>query len=193
MYKIRQFGKNLIQFHRKKLIAFTLIFISLLALVIILKNLPLARSTEEDGRFTLPAAKATYEIQREIIFPLKDAKGETVSNIKYKILNTELQDQIISKGKKYTTVKGRTILILNLKITNEFDKAIEINTRDYVRLSVGMSEEWLAADIHNDPVAIQPISTKYTRLGFPINDDNKNLRLQVGEINESKEIIEINF
>lgn len=193
MYKIRQFGKNLIQFHRKKLIAFTLIFISLLALVIILKNLPLTRSTEEDGRFLLPAAKATYEIQREFIFPLKDAKGETVSNIKYKILNSELQDQIISKGKKYTTVKGRTILILNLKITNEFDKAIEINTRDYVRLSVGMSEEWLAADIHNDPVAIQPISTKYTRLGFPINDDNKNLRLQVGEINESKEIIEINF
>ena len=127
-------------------------------------------------------------------FPLKDNKVEKVAEVKYMIEKAELRDEIIVQGKRATAVKGRTFLIFNLKVSNEFTQSIEINTKDYVRLSVnGNEEEWLAPDIHNDPVTVQAISTKYTRVGFPINDSDTNLIIRIGEIEGEKEKIPLEF
>lgn len=148
----------------------------------------------KDERIEIKGAKANIELNREFKFPLRDNTGEEVSNIKYIINSAELRDEIIVKGSRATAVKGRTFLILNLKIANEFDQTIEIDTRGYVRLTVNDNEdEKLAPDIHNDPVEVQAISTKLTRVGFPINDTDENLKLHVGEISGNKETIELNF
>ena len=142
----------------------------------------------------LPAAtKARQILNKEFEFPLKDGKGKEVSKIKYKIESAELQDSIIVKGQRARSVKGRTFLILNLKVSNNFTQGIEINSRDYVRLLVNSSKESMAADIHNDHVEVQAISTKFTRLGFPINDSDKNLMLRIGEIKGKKETVKLNF
>ena len=139
-------------------------------------------------------AEKTLEINKEFAFPLKDNKGEKVAEVKYMIEKAELRDEIIVQGKRATAVKGRTFLIFNLKVSNEFTQSIEINTKDYVRLSVnGNEEEWLAPDIHNDPVTVQAISTKYTRVGFPINDSDTNLIIRIGEIEGEKEKIPLEF
>lgn len=173
-----------------------MVIIVVLVSIFTLKNALPANSgdkSQDDSRISLPEAKAKVDLNKNFSFPLKNQKGEEISRIDYSIIDASLQDQIISKGKSYTTIKGRTILILNLKITNQHDKAIEINSRDYIRLVVGKSSELLAADIHNDPVMIQATSTKYTRLGFPISDADKNLKVMVGEIGGSKEEVAINF
>lgn len=147
-----------------------------------------------DKRQEVQGARASQNLNREFAVPLKNAEGEEVSKIRYRIEKAELRDEIIVKGQRATAVKGRTFLILTLKITNEHSQAIEIDTRDYMRLSVnGKGEEWLAPDIHNDPVEVQAISTKYTRLGFPINDNDKNLTLRVGEIDGEKEKINLDL
>lgn len=147
-----------------------------------------------DNRVEIIEAKEHADINREFEFPLKDSEGNEVSKLKYMIESADLHDEIVVKGQKATAVKGRTFLILGLKITNEFDQPIEINTRDYARLIRNDNEEEkLAPDIHNDPVQVQAISTKLTRIGFPINDTDTNLMLLVGEITGDKETIEINF
>jgi len=134
------------------------------------------------------------EINREFSFPLNDSKGKEVSNIKYVIQRVELQNEIIVKGQKATAVKGRLFLIVYLKITNEYSQKVQMNTKDYVRLSVnGNQVEWLAPDIHNDPVEIQAQSTKVTRLGFPISESDTKLLLRIGQINGDKQMIELNF
>jgi hypothetical protein len=51
----------------------------------------------------------------------------------------------------------------------------------------------LAPEIHNDPVEVQALSTKYTRLAFPIDDTYKDLTLYVGEINGHKDAIKLNL
>jgi hypothetical protein len=151
-------------------------------------------SQATDERIEIQGAKATIELNREFTFPLRDNNGNEISDIKYIIRSAELRDEIIVKGSRATAVKGRTFLILNLKISNEYDQTISINTRDYVRLTVNDNEEEkLAPDIHNDPVEVQAISTKLTRIGFPVNDTDENLKLYVGEISGDKEIIELNF
>lgn len=194
-YRIRDFSK-ITHFRVKKLILAGVVIIAVLLAIFALKNVLMAKSgnkTRDDSRISFPGAKAKIDINRNFSFPLTDQKGKEVSRIEYSIINAELQDQIVSKGKNYTTVKGRTILILNLKITNQHDKPIEISSKDYIRLSVNGSSELLAADIHNDPVMVQATSTKYTRLGFPIYDTDKNLKVLVGEIGGNKEEVAINF
>ncbi len=147
--------------------------------------------TNKDQRIVISNALATMQVNKELAIPVKDAKGVELTKLRYFIESAELRTEIIVKGKRAIAVKGRKFLILTIKIINDFDRPIDLSTRDYVRLSVNDNEkELLAADIHNDPVSIQPISTKLTRIGFPINDTDKNLTLYVGEIkNTNKEKI----
>lgn len=185
----------------KHLFAVLVILIILFAGFILIKNASKNQSSAsntstlgaEDQRVNVQKPKSTQELNRQFSFPLKGADGNEVSQIKYEIQNVELRNEIIVKGQKATAVQGRTFLILNLKITNNYDKSIQINARDYVRLVVNNAPDKLAPDIHNDPVEIQAISTKYTRLGFPINDTDKNLVLQIGEISGPKESITLNL
>ena len=108
-------------------------------------------------------------------------------------LYPEIRDQIIIQGKKYASVDGRKIFVVSLKITNEFDQGIEINSRNYLRLSTNGNEEWLAPEYHNDPVTVQAISTKPTRVAFTVDQSAKDLVLQVGEIKGEKQKIEISI
>lgn len=149
--------------------------------------------TSTDG-VKIKSPKASQAIEQEFLFPLTNGTGEEVSEIKYFIDKAEKMDEIVVKGQRATSIRGRTFLILTLKITNNYEQGIEIDTKDYVRLSVnGNQEEWLAPDIHNDPVLVQAASTKFTRVGFPIYDIDKNLVLRVGQIGKDKEYIELSI
>ena len=142
------------------------------------------------NKIEVSGAKASQEIKRELLFPLRSKEGQNLSDIKFFIEKAELRDEIVVQGKRATSIKGRTFLIITTKITNQYSQAISMNTKDYIRLSVNNNEEeWLAPDINNDPVEIQAISTKYVRVGFPINETDRNLILRVGEINGEKEKI----
>jgi hypothetical protein len=147
-------------------------------------------SVQADPRVTIEQAKASQTINKDFEFPLKDAKGTVVTTIKYTVQSAELHDEIIVKGQRATSVKGRTFLIIALKITNDYDKSVDIQSKDYIRLVVnGNDKEPLAPDIHNDPVTVQAQSTKFTRVGFPINDTDKNMSLRVGELDGTKQTV----
>ena len=197
----KKFSFSWPRFNRPRFTAFPIKrYIPLLLLILILGAIvaitinKLRIASSKDERIQVQGAKASMAINKELTFPLKDAAGKEVSKLKYFIEGADLRDEIIVKGQRAVAVKGRTFLILTIKLTNEYDKALDVNVRDYIRLSVnGNEQELLAADIHNDPVAVQAISTKNTRLGFPIKDTDKNLVLLVGEIKENKEKIALHL
>ena len=154
----------------------------------VISSKPSSRETVE--KVEVMGAKAAQELGREFLFPIRDDSGEELSKLKYIIDQVELRDEIVVKGQKLTTVNGKTFLILTLKIVNEYEKPVDINTRDYVRLTVnGNDADRLAPEIHNDPVKVQAISTKFTRVGFPIDEGDNVLMLRVGEIEGDKEKI----
>jgi uncharacterized protein YwlG (UPF0340 family) len=112
------------------------------------------------------------------------------------IQSVNIQKQIIVQGQRATAINGREFLIVNLKITNNLKKTIQLNTRDYIRIiTAGDANEQLAADIHNDPVEVQAISTKFTRVGIALDeaDTKKTIHLKVGEIDGTKQNIDLNF
>lgn len=179
---------------RKKIIPVALLVIGLGVIIVIAGRTLSASTTQKGTQTAVKGPLATLQINKEMSFPLLDAKGVELTRIKYTIENAELRDEIIVQGRRATAVQGRVFLIVNIKIDNSYDKSLSINSRDYLRLAVnGNNEQLFAADIHNDPVSVQAISTKRTRLGFPINTSDTNLVLKVGEIKGEKEDINLNF
>ena len=145
------------------------------------------------NRLSVPAPVATQQLNKTFNFPLRDDKGKEVSKVAYTIQSADLQDAFVFQGKLATAVKGRTFLIVNLKVTNPYSKTIQINAKDYIRVKVNGSSEQLAPEIHNDPVEVQADSTKYTRVGMAINDSDKNITLLVGELQGSKTSINLSL
>lgn len=151
-----------------------------------------AQGTSQQVSIAKPLASET--LNKEFDFPLKDSTGKEVSKFQYVIQSAELDNQVIIKGEEATAIQGKEFLVINLKITNNYDQAVQLNTRDYIRLIVNNdATEKLAASIHNDPVDVEPISTTFTRLGFPIDANVSNLTLEVGEIDGPKQTIQLNL
>lgn len=147
-------------------------------------------SSTQTSQSTLATTRASEDLNKDFNFPI--SKEKDASKLKMTIEKAEFVDEIVVKGQKASAVPGRTFLILSVKLTNPSEQTIKMDTRNYVRLSVNKNEsEFLAPDIHNDPVEVQAISTKLTRLGFPVNTTDRDFVLQVGEIKGDKEKIEL--
>jgi hypothetical protein len=164
------------------------------AVILLVRFNPFAPNSQASSgnKTVIKDALATETLNREFKFPLKDDKGETLGEIKYIIENAELRDEIVVKGKKASAVAGKRFLVLNLKITNDTNQNISMNTKDYVRLFVnGNESEPLSPNIHNDPVVVDAISVKPTRIGFAINEADSNLKIKIGEIKGEKQTIDL--
>ncbi len=136
----------------------------------------------------------TFPIDRSFDFPLTNDSGKSIGKFKYNIKSAELRHQIVIKGQSASAISGRVFLVINIEITNALSQGLQINTRDYLRISVnGNDQELFAPDIHNDPVEAQAISTTNTRVGLAINETDRDIKLQVGEINGKKTIIPLEF
>lgn len=150
-------------------------------------------SKVSDPRVSILDAKATQTINRDFEYPIKDSNGKEVTKLKLHFDTIDKRDQIVVNGKTATAVKGRTFMVVSIKIDNNaYSNPIQVNMSNYVRLTINGNEaEMLAPEIHSDPVVIQSESTKLTRVGFPVDDNDKNMVLWVGEIKGKKEKIDI--
>lgn len=149
-------------------------------------------SNEDQEMVAAPSAGPhdSGAIDQQITIPIKDADDQEIAEIDYKLAEYELTNEIIVQGRKATAIEGREFLIIILEITHNYENVIQINSKDYIRLSID-GGEWLSPDIHNDPVEIQPNSTKYTRVGFPINVSDDNFSIRLGEIDGEELIFEL--
>lgn len=175
-------------------ITLIIILVVIFALIKLNPFKPQSAKTVTSSKTSINKALATAVLNKEFKFPLKDDKGEIVGEIKYIIENAELRDEIIIKGKRAYAVDGKEFLVLNLKIVNESNKNISMSTKDYTRLFLNKNEnEPLSPSIHNDPVVVDAISVKPTRIGFSISKPDKDIKIKVGEIKGEKTTIDIKF
>lgn len=182
--------------NKKKLLKYLgvliVIFITVLVVRSIFTTSTSNNKTEESS--ALKNATVTKELGKEVGISIKDNGGKEVDKITMRLENIELRDEIIVKGQKASSVAGRSFLVVNIKLSNPLEQGVEINTKDYLRLGTGAEpSEWLAPDIHNDPVLVQAISTKPTRVAFPVNASERRFVLQIGEISGDKEKVELDL
>lgn len=152
-------------------------------------------NTAVDPRIVITDAKATQKINKDYSYPINDKDGKVATQLKLHIDTIEKRDEIIVNGARATSVKGRTFLVVSIKIDNNtYNNPLQVNVGDYFRLTMnGKDSEFLATDINSDPVMIQAASTKTTRVGFAVNDSDKKLKLWVGEIKGAKQEIDLSI
>jgi hypothetical protein len=131
----------------------------------------------------------TGVINKKFSIPINDSANTRVGEIDYFLKDYEKRGEISVQGKSATAVSGRAFLVINLEVTNDLDRAIEVNTRDYIRLLKNKEDILYAPDVHNDPVEIQPSSTEETRVGFAVDDADRDFVLQIGETEGQKELL----
>lgn len=190
---------NTSSLRQKKFVRFLLLFVIVSIIVFTIaqvlssapeQQLPSVASSETQ----LKGAKLSAPIARVFTFPLtKDKDGKSTIEFTFYLDRVDTHDQIVLKGQRATAVEGRDYLLVLIKITNSHNQTFKINTKDYVRLSIDGGTEWLAPQVHNDPVEVQAISTQSTRLGWFVNEGQREFLLQVGEIDGPKESISLNL
>jgi hypothetical protein len=140
----------------------------------------------------LPENKSeTVLIGDTFTIPIKNPEVDMTEEIAYTLSSYEIAKEIMVNGQTAQAIPGRTFFVVDIQITNPLERVIEIKSSDYLKLSVNNSDSYLAPDIHSDPLVVQPKSSKFTRLGFPINTSDKDFSLQFGEPDGAKEIIDL--
>lgn len=135
----------------------------------------------------------TLTLDKKFEFPGLDDNGKEKGTLELRITDVEKTSQVIVQDKNYTAKGNKTFLIVNLELKNETTKRLNIFPGDLIRLIVDDEEKKFAPDLHNNYVQVAPISTKIDRLGFVIDQGASNLKLQVGELEEKKEILKLEF
>lgn len=174
-----------------------LLIAALLVLVLIVLLLGLGRRSEV-GR-SLPGlssnlnVKKTSQINKAFNFPIRGGNGQAIDqNLKMTMTTIELTKNILIKGKPATARDGKIFLILNLELDNPTNNQLGLAPVELIRL-VDPSGKRYAPDVHNDKVTVEAISIKKTRVGFVVDDNQTEWKIQVGEVNGPKETIDVKF
>lgn len=125
----------------------------------------------------------------EIQIKTKDGK-ETGEKLLITVTSIEKTDNILIQNKPAKTKAGKTFLIINLEIQNDTKKQLKVKPVDMVRL-IGNDGRNYAPDVHNNEVSSEPISLKRTKVGYVVDEVQKNFKLLIGEVRGTQETIEI--
>lgn len=173
------------------IIVLVVLFVALRGLTLQAKKKQVAGEASQQNNQPL---SQIVSLNKDFVFPALDDSAKKKGTINLKVTDVEKTDKVIVQDKTYTSQNNKVFLIVNLELKNESPKRLNIFPGDLIRLIVDDQEEKkLAPDLHNNYVLVAPISTKIDRVGFVVDNNFKNLKLQVGELEEKKEIIEIKF
>ena len=75
---------------------------------------------------------------------------------------------------------------------NSTSNQLTVRPVDFIRLTDSEGRTF-APDVHNNDVVVEPISIKKTRVGFVVDENQKEFKFLVGEINGPKKEVIVRF
>lgn len=135
-------------------------------------------------------AKLSAETKVEKSFELT-AKKYTKDKFKISVIKAEKVKIVTTKNQPISAKENEEFLLLRLEIENNQEYPIVMDNRNYFRLL--KDDKKLAPDFYNGEIQVDAISTKKDTIGFIIDESEKEFKLQMGEIDGTKEIIEFKF
>jgi hypothetical protein len=132
-------------------------------------------------------------VNRKFEIPIRSSSG-TVTGEKLSInLSTiDKSNKILIQGKPATARAGKTFVILNLEIDNSTKNQLTVRPVDFIRLQDSEGRSF-ASDVHNEAVKAEAVSTKRTRVGFVVDENQKSFKFLIGEITGEKQTIEVSI
>src|SRR3989344_1472267 len=114
------------------------------------------------------------------------------ANLNVTLTNADIDSTLLVQGQRANAREGKTFLIVNMEVENQFEVPLYIFPVDLMRL-VREDGKRIAPSVHQGTVEVRPISTKKSNVGFVVEPGDKDFKLEVGEVSGEKEILEISF
>lgn len=188
--------KNIFSFARilkKPAVLIALITIALLGSGVYFLKSKVASSTPQifGSSQTNFSPATSIAVNRKFDIPIRNSGGKTTGSVlPVTITTVDSSKKILISGKPATSRDGKLFLILNLDIDNSTTNQLNIRPVDFIRLQDSEGKSF-APDVHNDVVKAEPISIKKTRVGFVVDEVQKQFKFLIGEIGGSTQTLEI--
>ena len=136
------------------------------------------------------AAEKQVAIGSRFEVPIRKEDGtETPDKLIINLTTAEASKRILIQGKPATSRDTKTFILINFEVENSTSNQLTVRPVDFIRLT-DTEGRTFAPDVHNNDVVVEPISIKKTRVGFVVDENQKEFKFLVGEINgEKKEVI----
>lgn len=124
--------------------------------------------------------------------PIRNSEGNEIgAPLRVNTTHIERAEEVLYQGKPLVSKKGKDFLVINLEVENSTNNRLTVRPVDFYRI-IDSSGKSYAADIQTEAIKVEPQSSKKTRVIYIIADDQRNIKLEIGEVRgENKETIEI--
>jgi len=186
---LKKFKLRVSALNKKILLKLTAAFIVILAVILLLLEI----GGRSSGTFTGSNrySQKSVNLSKTFQFAGSTENGRSTEDfVNLTLTNVEMTKQILIQGKPATAKDGKIFLIINLEIDNPHNTKLFISPVDLIRL-VDKNGKKFAPDVHNNQVAVEPISVKKTRVGFVVDEGVSGWKLQIGEVSGAKEQVDL--
>lgn len=143
-----------------------------------------------------PQAVPSQQVQLNIPYGLqaRDSQLRVINNkfLNMRITRAEKTDTVLIQGQRSHTINGKTFVILYFEVDNPDNSIYFTNTNDLFRL-VESSGKRTAPAVHQGTIDIRPDATKASEIGFVVDKNSNKFTIEVGQTDNRKKTIEINF
>ena len=130
-------------------------------------------------------------LNKKINFPIKDSSGKDTGNqLVVNFTNVERSEKILYKGRPLSPRESKDFIVVNIEIENSTKDRLTVRPADFMRL-VDTQGRQFAADIQTDPIKVEPLSIKRTRIVYIVADNLRDLKFLIGQINADRETVEV--
>lgn len=140
--------------------------------------------------------KVTLNREFEFKIPAINDQGQFIpkkeGKIKLILTEAELKKEIKVKNETKQANEGQQYLIIRIELQNDTADRLAIISNKYIRL-IGENNKKFSPDFHNAMVAIDPLSVRRDLVSYIVNENAKNFTFQIGELEGTKQTIEIAF
>lgn len=174
---------------------FFLILILIISVVIFWSFRSRFNSQKEESSLSLKekaaSVTAEMEIGRSFDLNAKDLNNKD-AKVGFTLVEVKKVKQVSTQNKPLESLPGEEFLVLSLEFANDKNFSLKANSQDLIRL-VKEENKRYAPDFFNGWIEIPAFSVKKDELAFVVSEDQKEFKLQVGNIEGEKTEIEIKF
>lgn len=170
----------------KKIKKYLPLLFVLLILISIVSFVRRFRSGKTKGEVTVQIGQ-TYE------FVGRDENGNpTEATLPLTFISATKKDSVNIQGQKATAKNGKVFLLLDFEVKNDTSETYYLLPVDLIRLWQN-EETKIAPSVHQGRLEVRPIASKFSNLGFVIEEKQKEFQFEVGEIDGEKSGLTVSF
>lgn len=139
------------------------------------------------------AGEVSITLNRTFEFIGRDQKGNPTENyLTLTISKATKQDSVTIQGQNAKAKDGKIFLVLDFGVKNDTQRVLYLLPVDLFRLVMNENTK-VAPSAHQGLVEVRPVSTKFSNLGFVVDEKQKEFKFEVGEVEGEKQEMTVKF